>query len=155
MQPALSKRTAARLRFRLSLVLFSLAGALPSLAQTSAPIRSQWFEEAASYQITIVNGREAVANEVLIKFRELGPAHIEEIEASRVIRSYRTVGRGEVLRMRSSGMSVQDMIAELGKHPDVEYVEPNYLIRADQFLTEQVPNDPSFQQQWTRRPRNS
>lgn len=42
------------------------------------------------------------------------------------------------------GVSVEDAINELKKSPDVEYAEPNYIVRK----METFPNDPYFDVQW-------
>src|SRR5437016_4639178 len=48
-----------------------------------------------------------------------------------------------VLRFHSSSKNVATLIGELSARPDVQYVEPNYIVRAIA-----TPNDPYFSQLW-------
>jgi len=43
---------------------------------------------------------------------------------------------------RFPGINALDLIEELKKNPDIEYVEPNFVFHADV-----VPNDPEFNKQ--------
>jgi len=84
---------------------------------------------------------EWVPNEILVKFK---PGRSSDQKA--------TIMQGQLIyEFRSSGSelwkcdakSVESMIAELDANPDVEYVEPNYVVRA--FVT---PNDIWFGHCW-------
>src|SRR5207302_3782143 len=48
-----------------------------------------------------------------------------------------------VLRFHSSSKNVATLIGDLSARPDVQYVEPNYIVRAIA-----TPNDPYFSQLW-------
>jgi len=70
---------------------------------------------------TRLNGAEAIEGEVLVKYR-----------ADRGVR-----------RMRSTRLRTSELLALLARDPDVEYAEPNYVVR---LLS--VPSDPSFTSLW-------
>ncbi|MBI2933691.1 MAG: S8 family serine peptidase [Planctomycetes bacterium] len=42
------------------------------------------------------------------------------------------------------GVEAREAVRELSRHPDVEYVEPNFVVNT----FDQIPNDPSFSQLW-------
>lgn len=92
----------------------------------------------------MVDGREAVDGEVLVRFRnanaDFEQARAEdEVEADEV----EPVGRRGTRRMRARRLGTHEMIARLRANPDVEFVEPNYIIRIAA-----TPNDPSFGNLW-------
>jgi hypothetical protein len=53
------------------------------------------------------------------------------------------IGRNGIERVRSRRMTTAQMIEKLRNNPDVELVEPNYIIRASA-----TPNDPHFPSLW-------
>jgi subtilisin family serine protease len=90
----------------------------------------------------IVAGREAVAGEVLVKLRSsANVAQIaQELEADRNDR----VGGGTTLRrLHSANHQVADLLSRLSNRGDIEYAEPNFIVRATS-----LPNDPFFPQLW-------
>ena len=107
------------------------------------------FSDLASTQgrgraVQLVNGREAVAREVLVKFRDpavaaapaaaVGDADIEAVEP---------IGGTGVVRLRSRSLNAAALVARFAARPDVVYAEPNYIVRVLSG-----PNDPSFPQLW-------
>ena len=107
------------------------------------------FSDLASMQgrrreVQLVNGREAVAREVLVKFRNpavaaapadaVGDADVEAIER---------IGGTGIVRVRSRSLNAAALSAQFAARPDVLYAEPNYIVHA---LS--TPNDPSFPQLW-------
>jgi hypothetical protein len=95
-------------------------------------------------RITRINGAEAVEGEVLLKFRDGGlPANHTTIEAAADADVAEAVNRQGVRRMRSRRLRTTELIDMLASDPDVEYVEPNYVVRL--ALT---PNDPQFPSLW-------
>jgi subtilisin family serine protease len=92
----------------------------------------------------IVNGREAVAREVLVKFRyPLQASELAQVAGDAAADEMRPVGRRGVMLVRSRAMNVPALLARLRNRADVEYVEPNLVIRIAA-----PPNDPSFGQLW-------
>ena len=92
----------------------------------------------------LINGHEAVANEVLIKFRHATPqqvAHVHGMAAA--VRSEKVGGTG-VYRIRSAYKGVGRLLADLSQLPGVDYVEPNYLL----YANDAIPNDPLFKDLW-------
>ena len=99
---------------------------------------------AATIRTEMVNGREAAAGEVLVKFRGGSPdADLPAIGALADAGAIDRVGRTGVRRVRSRSMTTAALLARLTRHPAVEYVEPNYILHA--FADS---NDPSFGQLW-------
>jgi subtilisin family serine protease len=91
-----------------------------------------------------VNGREAAAREVLVKFRRTPQTDLlTEIHGLTNAESIQTIGRAGLRRLRARALDVPALLQLLANHPDVLYAEPNYIVKA---FTE--PNDPSFPQLW-------
>jgi subtilisin family serine protease len=91
-----------------------------------------------------VNGREVVAREVLVKFRNRLPAsELAQLAGDAVADEMRPVGRRGVLLLRSRAMNVPALLARLRNRPDVEYAEPNFILRIGA-----TPNDAQFGQLW-------
>jgi subtilisin family serine protease len=96
-----------------------------------------------SVQSILVNGREAVAGEVLVKFvRELPVRDRLQVEQQLDADESEAVG-DSFRRLRSRRLDVQALVAFLRTHPAVEYVEPNYIWHATA-----TPNDPRFPNLW-------
>jgi len=95
-------------------------------------------------RIVRVNGYEAVEGEVLIKYRDdrVAASHAE-IEAAADADVVESLDRRGGRRMRSRRLRTTELMSLLAQDPDVEFVEPNYLLRA-----EASPNDPSFPSLW-------
>src|SRR3954452_23184368 len=69
-------------------------------------------------RIEMVDGREAVAAEVLVKFRQADPgADLSDIRAVADAAAIDPVGRAGVRRVRSRSMSAAALIARLEHHP--------------------------------------
>ena len=88
-------------------------------------------------------GQEAAANEVLVKFQAVSLTSILQAEAAENVDRVAGIGGMGVLRFHSSSKNVATLIGELSARPDVQYVEPNYIVRAIA-----TPNDPYFSQLW-------
>lgn len=93
---------------------------------------------------TIVEGREVAEGEVIVRYRDpefaVGRARAEfDADADEV----ETVGRRGLRRMHSRRHRTRELLALLRANPDVEFVEPNYVITADA-----TPNDPAFGNLW-------
>jgi hypothetical protein len=91
----------------------------------------------------LVNGREAVVGEVLVKFtRQLAPRERLQLEQELDANESEPLGFN-VRRMHSRSLDVQALVASLRPRSAVEYAEPNYLWHATV-----VPNDPQFANLW-------
>ena len=113
------------------LLLFVLIG-YPVYAQHNSNIKTEMY-----------NGQEAVANEVLVKFRAAPLASILQAEAAEEIDQAQGVGSIGVLRFHSARRGVATLIRDLAARGDVEYAEPNYIVHAIA-----IPNDPRFGDLW-------
>ena len=91
-----------------------------------------------------VNGRDVVAREVLVKFRQQPTASdLAQIRTDGDTSDIRAIGRAGIFRLRSRSRNVPALLAALGRRPDVAYAEPNFIVR----MTSE-PNDPQFPQLW-------
>ena len=99
---------------------------LSAQGQPPAPPRGG---RAAS--VEIVDGREAVPGEVLVKIRRGEAAAVPDIAARADASAIDAIGRAGVRRVRSRSMSSAALLARLANHPAVEYVEPNYIRSCD------------------------
>src|SRR5437588_812801 len=99
----------------------------------------------ASLQVDDVDGRQAVAGEVLVKFTHSLASH-ERLQFEQQTDADRNdaVGANGVRRIHSKRLNTRALLAFLRAHPDVAYVEPNYIVRADVA----PPSDPWFDQLW-------
>ncbi len=97
-----------------------------------------------SLRTAIVDGREAVEGEVLVRYRARAGA-LERRRAEFAVESAQVeaIGRRGAHRMRSRRLSTRAMLLALRNNPDVEYAEPNFIIRLMA-----VPNDPLFGNLW-------
>ncbi len=82
----------------------------------------------ANLRVERVNGHEAVAGEVLIKLRTAA-ARADIIQLADAD-TFRAAGRLGTHRMRSRSASAAALLQRLARHPDVEYVEPNFIVHA-------------------------
>ena len=117
------------------------AVALAITGVVTANLSTQGRQERAS---VLVGGREAVKGEVLVQFRDGASAFeqaraAEEIDADEV----ESLGAPRTKRIRARQMPTAELLARLRNNPDVEFVEPNYIIRISA-----APNDPYFGNLW-------
>jgi len=113
-----------------------------ALAET--PVSSQERRQGRRVATTIVDGREAADGEVLIRYHsaESSFARVRaELQAD--ADQVETIGRRGLRRMHSRRHNTRELLALMRANPDVEFVEPNWVIRVDL-----VPNDPSFGNLW-------
>ena len=113
--------------FGFSLVVLA-AGVLPSLAQEG---------------IEYVGGRQAAARQVLVKFRSLGPLTVAQLRKTYDLDRVQGIGGTGVYVLRSRSRSAQALLQSPAVRRDVQYAEPDYILRASD-----LPNDPRFGEQW-------
>jgi subtilisin family serine protease len=121
-----------------AVILMSL---LASVLLVASPASTQVSAGSNPQKIEVVEGRQVVANEVLVKFHAWG--NITQAAQDADVDSNEEIGGIGVRLLHSRSKDVATLLAELKARPDVVYVEPNYIIHAD--LT---PNDPSFSSLW-------
>src|SRR5262249_23439198 len=99
---------------------------------------------AARFERETFNGRDVVAREVLVKFRQRPQASdLAQIRADGDADDVRSIGHAGVFRLRSRSRNVDALLAGPRRRSDVEYAEPNFIVR---MISE--PNDPQFPQLW-------
>jgi len=87
-----------------------------------------------------------VEGEIIVKFKtekELSAQSIHKQMGAQVIKSVRLRSKRLDLVRLPKGMSVEEGIRLYKQNPDVEYAEPNYIVRKVS-----TPNDPYFDFQW-------
>lgn len=101
-------------------------------------------QRASRFDREIVNGREVVAGEALVKFRSPMPgAALARLAGEMSADEVRRVGRADAIHLRSRSVSTATLLARLRVRTDVEYAEPNFIIQIDAR-----PNDQHFGQLW-------
>jgi subtilisin family serine protease len=109
----------------------------------STPAATQ-FGVVRRLETEVVNGREVAAREVLVKLREPGsPARFNQLAAIVDADVIQPLARSQILRIRSRSLNASPLLARLAGRADVEWAEPNYIVRA---LDETA--DPMFPQLW-------
>ena len=112
--------------------LIPVLAILPLGAQTRGKNKTEFFQ-----------GKEAAANEVLVKFRPTTFQSVLEAQAAGEVDESERVGGTGLLRLHSSRKNVATLVSELSARSDVEYAEPNYIVH-----TTAIPNDPRFGELW-------
>ena len=105
---------------------------------------SQGQQPSGQRRTVILDGREVVEGEVIVRYRsETGQIERERAEFETHSDVSEPVGRRGARRVRSRQLTTRQMLAALRANPDVEFAEPNYIVRATA-----VPNDPSMPSLW-------
>jgi uncharacterized repeat protein (TIGR01451 family) len=94
-------------------------------------------------EIEMVQGREAASRQVLVKFNPGFEARLAQATAQQDIDHTRPVGRNGVVLLHSRTRDTNRLLQELRQRGDVQYAEPNYIVRANA-----TPNDPFFSVLW-------
>ncbi len=113
-----------------TLVVVSLIGLLPS--HLSAQMSTEAFQ-----------GREVASQEVLVKFRPMTRANTQDVAQAEDIEDVKDVGGNGALLFRSRSKNATQLVRNLSARPDVEFVEPNFIVHAAA-----TPNDPRFGELW-------
>jgi subtilisin family serine protease len=134
--------------FYLLMILFLAACG----SEKTASISSDTSKDTSSAKITaqsiisqMENGRYR-DGELLVKFKS-GVLNTSSLKLHQTIRasvakSFRIVPNLDLVKL-PKGLSVKDAVMQYMSDPNVEYAEPNYIIRASS-----VPNDTYFGNQW-------
>ena len=127
---------------RVSRVVFTIALALMTLGADA--LFTQGRQPARNRGTVMLDGREVVEGEVIVRYRALtGQIERERAEFQADSEASEAIGRRGARRMSSRVLTTRQMLERLRANPDVEFVEPNYIIRASA-----VPNDSSMGQLW-------
>src|SRR2546428_6130604 len=112
--------------------LIPVLAILPFWAQTPGKDKTDFFQ-----------GKEAAANEVLVKFRPTTFQSVLQAQTAEEIDESEWVGGTGLLRFHSSRKNVASLVRELSARPDIKYAEPNYIVHATA-----IPNDARFGELW-------
>src|SRR5688500_3261631 len=94
-----------------------------------SPLRLEG-QRASRFDREIVDGREAVAGEALVKFRYPLPGpERARVAADTAADEVRRVGRAGAMHVRSRALNTAALLERLRARADVEYAEPNFIVR--------------------------
>ncbi|HYE87363.1 MAG TPA: S8 family serine peptidase [Vicinamibacterales bacterium] len=137
----------AALAFSLFVVVFDAGNSdrgLTAQASADAPLAATRAERLRLGQTELINGREAIAGDVLIRFREgRSASRRAQLERAAATDSTEAVGRTGLRRLRSRRMRAAQMLSRLRAETDVEFVEPNYVVGVDA-----LPGDSFWVSMW-------
>lgn len=110
----------------------------------TSPLSSQGIPPGRRLPTIRINGYEAVEGEVLVRYRDQ-QAGVARARAEQAVDAddVEIVNRRGLRRMHSRRHGTRTLLDMLRTNPDVEWAEPNYVIRVDA-----VPNDPFFGSLW-------
>ena len=124
--------------------LAALSTLVMALAMTNEPLSSQNRPAGRPSATTWIDGREAIDGEVIVRYRsEAGTIERERAEFQAAADAVEPIGRRGARRMRSDTLSTPELLQILRANPDVEFVEPNYIIRVGG-----IPDEPMFTSLW-------
>ena len=127
-----------RISFGVTFVVTAVAVLLLSASPSSQGRR------IGRHEVENIGARDAVAREILVKFREpLQPGQIGQLAADIDAESVQPVGRSGIFRVVSRTRSAAALVAALANRTDVAFAEPNYIVHA---LSD--PSDPLFPELW-------
>jgi len=104
--------------------------------------------DAQDLEVEYYDGRPAVAGELLVKFRD-GVDGSRKLRGDSVrmrrfqVREALDLGESGYTHLKLATRQGRRTLLDLAQDPDVEYVEPNYIVHVNA-----IPNDPSFTKQW-------
>jgi subtilisin family serine protease len=131
------KKSHLALRAAIAVGVFSLIGLLIGV---SAGAQGQ---SGGRRKTEVFNGKEVVAGQVLVKFREDAAGSLAQVEREADIATEKRVGRAGARLLHSRSKNTAALVRELSARADVVYAEPNYVI-----TPAAVPNDPRFSELW-------
>ncbi|HUQ89813.1 MAG TPA: Calx-beta domain-containing protein [Vicinamibacterales bacterium] len=100
--------------------------------------------QSTNRRTVIIDGREVVEGEVIVRYRsQSGRIERERAEFQADSDVSESIGVRGARRMRSRRLTTRQLLATLRANPDIELVEPNYIIRKSS-----APNDASLSQLW-------
>lgn len=82
------------------------------------------------FDVEVVNGKAAVAKEALVKFRPGASAALSRLASAADASEAELIGAGNSGRVKARTMNIVALMQLLGRDPDVELVEPNYIVQA-------------------------
>ncbi|OLE55990.1 MAG: hypothetical protein AUG51_00235 [Acidobacteria bacterium 13_1_20CM_3_53_8] len=132
---------ARRVELRLLLIVACLFSSTLFIVRTASS-QAQLPDEPRRTEV--INGHEAVAGNVLVKFRSrTTPNALDQARQEVGADDVHRVGGTGVHLFHSSSKSTVALLAEMSARVDVLYAEPDYIVSADT-----VPDDPDFPNLW-------
>lgn len=101
----------------------------------------------AGFSQETYNAQPVVPGRVIVKFRNSAQTAIARHRSSLQINSMSPIGGTGAVLLNSTANRVTEMVAVLGRDPDVLYVEPDYIVRIGQE-PRAIPSDPHFNLLW-------
>src|SRR5688500_645472 len=124
--------------------LAALSALVLALATTNEPLSSQNRPAGRPSATTWIDGREAIDGEVIVRYRsEAGTIERERADSQAAADDVEPSRRRGARRMRSDKLSTPELLQVLRANPDVEFVEPNYVVRVGA-----VPDESMFTSLW-------
>lgn len=100
-------------------------------------------------RIEMINGLEAVAGEIIIRFdKSMAPQALEFVSAMADAEEGHQIGSSNLRLycLHSRSKNLDTLVKELSTLPGVMYAEPNYIVRTTQVTA--LPNDTRFGDLW-------
>jgi subtilisin family serine protease len=95
-------------------------------------------------KMEMYQGKPVLSNQVLVKYkRSISATSMRTMLIGENIDKAQAIGGINVQKLSSRTKSTADLIASLKKRSDIEYVEPDYIVKANA-----TPNDPQFDLLW-------
>ena len=121
---------------------FIVSSLLVGMVLVVSPLRLDG-QRGSRLTLEILNGREVVAGEAIVKFRSAPSRATLAQVGDPAVDEVKQVGRAGAMLLRSRSITTAELLARLRARGDVEYAEPNSILRIGS-----QPNDPSFNQLW-------
>ncbi len=86
---------------------------------------------AQPFDVDVVNGKEAVAREALVKFRPGASGSLSRLGVAADAEVAQLIGAADSARIKSRTMNIVALMQLLRRDPDVELVEPNYIVKTN------------------------
>jgi len=137
------------MRVTIAWVVFAL-GAFGALAQERTPdVVQRLMERTAPPSPLFVPGEVIVRMKPAVSMRTADRSRLGIQEKERITSGGEIIYRiTPSVRAAMSAASLRDrtlqLVRELGLRPDVEYAQPNYILR----ISDRTPNDPRYAEQW-------
>lgn len=131
--------------FRIVVLILFLLGAYSSAASAQTETKIQPSPSVKEVIAKFSEQKEMVANELVVKFKE----GVTEEKRAALLRSLQAtelsfMDRGNFSLVKApKGTDLTGLAAKLVKLPEVESVEPNYIIKRNY-----TPSDPGYSKQW-------
>jgi serine protease len=139
-------------------VLLCAGAAAAALAHAGRPsLRASDSVGVASLKLSERARMRTVPGQLIVQFREAADERVMEraMRETGAVRARRSVSPRRYLVTLDEGLSVATAVSHLGRLPEVDYAEPNGVVRALQTPPVFTPNDRLYGLQWHMRQINA